>query len=177
MRSKTDALLIIDLQNDFCDGGTLEVPDGTAIIEPINKLMMEFQTVILTQDWHGSDHSSFASQHPKKCPYMEIEMPYGPQMLWPDHCIKGSVGADFHSAVKVENSHLIIRKGFRKEIDSYSAFFENDKITPISISGKSYPANTRSPRLNFCLNICLNFCFIVSALGDVLDAYIQSCHH
>jgi nicotinamidase/pyrazinamidase len=161
MRSKTDALLIIDLQNDFCDGGTLEVPDGTKIIEPINKLMMEFQTVILTQDWHGSDHSSFASQHPKKCPYMEIEMPYGPQMLWPDHCIKGSVGADFHSSVKVENSHLIIRKGFRKEIDSYSAFFENDKITPTGLLGY---LSCRNIDNIFIVGLALDFCVRYSAL-------------
>lgn len=161
MRSKADALLIIDLQNDFCDGGTLAVPDGTKIIEPINKLMMEFQTVILTQDWHSSDHSSFASQHSGKHPYMEVEMFYGQQVLWPDHCIKGSVGADFHSAVNVENSHLIIRKGFRKEIDSYSAFFENDKVTSTGLLGY---LSCRNINNIFIVGLALDFCVRYSAI-------------
>ena len=135
MKSEKDALLIIDLQNDFCEGGALPVPNAQTIIKPINRLMAEFQTVILTQDWHCSDHSSFACQHSGKHPYMEVDMPYGRQVLWPEHCIKGSIGAEFHKLLDTQNSHLIIRKGFRKGIDSYSAFFENDKTTPTGLLG------------------------------------------
>ena len=164
MKSDTDALLVIDLQNDFCEGGALAVPDGQKIIEPINRLMKEFQTVILTQDWHCIDHSSFASQYPGKRPYTEVEMPYGRQTLWPDHCVGGSIGADFHKLVDTKNSHLILRKGFRKEIDSYSAFFENDKTTPTGLLGYLSSKNIKNV---FIVGLALDFCVRYSALDAV----------
>ena len=131
----TRALIVIDVQNDFCPGGALEVPQGDEIIAQINDLMKDFDAVILTQDWHPERHSSFASSHSAKGPYEVIEMPYGPQVLWPDHCVQGSTGADFHAALHTDPADLIIRKGFRRAIDSYSAFFENDKTTPTGLEG------------------------------------------
>ena len=130
----TNALIVIDVQNDFCPGGALAVPDGDAIVPGINALMPDFGAVILTQDWHPAGHSSFASSHPGKAPYGLIDMPYGPQVLWPDHCIQGTKGSEFHSQLRVDGD-LIIRKGFRAGIDSYSAFFENDQTTPTGLEG------------------------------------------
>ena len=130
----TKALIVIDVQNDFCPGGGLAVPDGDAIVPGINALMSEFQAVILTQDWHPAGHSSFASSHPGQDPYGMFDMPYGPQVLWPDHCVQGTDGAGFHSDLRVDGD-LIIRKGFRAGIDSYSAFFENDHSTPTGLEG------------------------------------------
>ena len=131
----TQALIVIDVQNDFCPGGALAVTDGDAIIPGINALMQEVTCVVLTQDWHPADHSSFASEHPGAAAYDLTEMPYGPQVLWPDHCVQGSTGADFHAALHTDPADLIIRKGFRRAIDSYSAFFENDKTTPTGLEG------------------------------------------
>jgi nicotinamidase/pyrazinamidase len=128
------ALIVIDVQNDFCPGGALEVRDGDAIIPGINSLMDDFQAVILTQDWHPAGHSSFASAHSGRAPYEVIEMPYGPQVLWPDHCIQMTPGAAFHPALRTDGN-LIIRKGFSSGIDSYSAFFENDHNTPTGLDG------------------------------------------
>ena len=131
----TSALLIIDVQNDFCPGGKLAVAGGDETIALINHLAQEHTHVILTQDWHPADHSSFASQHKGHAPFTQIEMPYGPQTLWPDHCIIGSHGSEFHSALDMRKAELIIRKGFRRAIDSYSAFFENDHETPTGLGG------------------------------------------
>ena len=130
-----DALLIVDVQNDFCPGGALEVPRGDQIIPVINKLSQKFDIVIQTQDWHPKEHSSFASSHSCKEPYETINMPYGEQVLWPDHCVQGSQGAQFHPDLDTQRSQLIVRKGFRKEIDSYSAFYENDDTTSTGLSG------------------------------------------
>lgn len=130
-----EALLIIDVQNDFCPGGALEVPNGDQIIPTINKLSREFDIVIQTQDWHPEGHSSFASSHQGKEPFETIEMPYGEQVLWPDHCVQGSSGANFHPDLETKRSQLIIRKGFRKDIDSYSAFYENDDETTTGLTG------------------------------------------
>jgi len=130
-----DALLIVDVQNDFCPGGALEVPGGGQIIPVINKLSQKFDVVIQTQDWHPKKHSSFASSHSCKEPYETINMPYGEQVLWPDHCVQGSQGAQFHPDLDTQRSQLIVRKGFRKEIDSYSAFYENDDTTSTGLSG------------------------------------------
>jgi len=135
MRDATHALLVIDVQNDFCPGGALAVPGGDEIVPGINALMAEFSAVILTQDWHPAGHSSFASQHPGKSPMEMTEMPYGPQVLWPDHCVQGSDGAAFHPDLNTDRADLIIRKGFRPGIDSYSAFFENDHTTPTGLEG------------------------------------------
>jgi nicotinamidase/pyrazinamidase len=132
---KNSCLIIIDMQNDFCPGGNLAVAGGHDIVPVINKLAHEFSSVISTQDWHPADHSSFASQHKGHAPFTQIEMPYGPQTLWPDHCVIGSKGAALHADLDVPYTELIIRKGFRRTIDSYSAFFENDHKTPTGLGG------------------------------------------
>lgn len=129
------ALVIVDVQNDFCPGGALEVPEGDKVIEPINQLIPDFDCVVQTQDWHPKEHLSFASNNENKNPYDTTEMEYGEQVLWPDHCIQGTQGADFHSKLNTTSSQLIVRKGFRKHIDSYSAFFENDQQTVTGLHG------------------------------------------
>lgn len=134
MRPADQAIIVIDVQNDFCPGGALEVTGGGEIVAPINALAPEFPVRVFTQDWHPADHLSFASQHEAK-PFATTEMPYGTQVLWPDHCIAGSDGAGFHPGLNTNLADLIIRKGFRREIDSYSAFFENDRATPTGLEG------------------------------------------
>ena len=129
------ALIVIDVQHDFCPGGALAVPEGDQIVPGINALMDDFDTVVLTQDWHPAGHSSFASSHDGKAPYELIEMPYGPQVLWPDHCVQGSTGSDLHTDLNVDRANVIIRKGTNPAIDSYSAFFENDQKTPTGLEG------------------------------------------
>lgn len=131
----SNILIVVDVQNDFCPGGKLAVTGGDEIVPLINQLASTHQHVVLTQDWHPAGHSSFASQHHSKAPFTQIEMPYGPQTLWPDHCIIGSHGAELHKGLDVPHAELIIRKGFRKSIDSYSAFFENDHKTPTGLGG------------------------------------------
>lgn len=135
MRDATEALIVIDLQNDFCPGGALAVAAGDQIVAGINALAAEFQTVALTQDWHPADHLSFAASHPGAQPYSEVAMPYGPQTLWPVHCVQGTAGAEFHPDLDTRPAQLIIRKGFRRGIDSYSAFFENDRTTGTGLEG------------------------------------------
>ncbi|KIC23236.1 MULTISPECIES: bifunctional nicotinamidase/pyrazinamidase [unclassified Leisingera] len=130
----TQALIVVDVQNDFCPGGALAVPGGDEVAAPINAMMDRFDAVILTQDWHPAGHSSFASSHPGKAPFDTTEMPYGPQVLWPDHCVQGTEGAAFHKDLRTDGD-LIIRKGFRPAIDSYSGFFENDQTTPTGLEG------------------------------------------
>lgn len=130
----SQALIVIDVQNDFCPGGALAVPGGNEVVPIINAMIENFDAVVLTQDWHPSAHRSFASSHPEKSAYEVAEMPYGPQVLWPDHCVQGSVGAGFHPDLRTDGN-LILRKGFRSEIDSYSAFFENDRTTPTGLDG------------------------------------------
>ncbi|MGY4568623.1 bifunctional nicotinamidase/pyrazinamidase [Bradyrhizobium sp. USDA 3256] len=130
-----DLFLIIDVQNDFCPGGALAVADGDAVVPVVNRLAERFDHVVLTQDWHPAGHSSFATSHPGAAPFSEIAMPYGPQTLWPDHCIQGTAGAAFHPDLATERAELVIRKGFRTAIDSYSAFFENDRKTPTGLAG------------------------------------------
>jgi nicotinamidase/pyrazinamidase len=129
------ALLIVDIQNDFCPGGALAVPDGDAIIPTVNKLIEHFNVIIQTQDWHPEGHSSFASSQDGKDPYDTIEVDYGTQVLWPVHCVQGTNGAEFHSDLNTLKSQVIIRKGFRKAIDSYSTFFENDQKTTTGLTG------------------------------------------
>lgn len=129
------ALIVIDLQNDFCPGGALAVAGGDEIVPLVNKMIGEFDHVILTQDWHPEGHSSFASQHDGKNPFESVAMPYGEQTLWPDHCVQGTRGADFHAGLEWTKAELVVRKGFRKAIDSYSAFFENDHKTPTGLGG------------------------------------------
>jgi nicotinamidase/pyrazinamidase len=129
------ALLIVDVQNDFCPGGALAVPDGDAVVPVINRLAARFDHVIQTQDWHPPGHHSFASSHEGHDPFDEIQMDYGPQTLWPEHCIQGSEGAAFHPDLDTTATELVVRKGFRPEIDSYSAFYENDHATPTGLAG------------------------------------------
>lgn len=129
------ALIVVDVQNDFCPGGALAVSGGDEVVAPINRLIQKFENVVLTQDWHPAGHSSFASTHPGSAPFSTMEMPYGPQTLWPDHCVQGSSGAAFHKDLAWTKAQLVIRKGFRKPIDSYSAFFENDHKTSTGLTG------------------------------------------
>lgn len=129
------ALIVIDMQVDFCPGGRLAVAEGDQIVAPINDLMVDYDAVVLTQDWHPPDHASFADNHPGAAPFSVIDMPYGPQVLWPAHCVIGSEGAGFHPALALDCADLVIRKGFRPQIDSYSAFYENDLRTPTGLAG------------------------------------------
>ncbi|MEM7254933.1 MAG: bifunctional nicotinamidase/pyrazinamidase [Pseudomonadota bacterium] len=135
MADDREALVVIDVQNDFCSDGALEVPDGDAVVEVINELIQTFPRRVFTQDWHPAAHQSFASSHPGTSAFDVIEVSYGPQVLWPDHCVQGTPGAEFHRDLAVDGAELIIRKGFRLEIDSYSAFFENDRTTPTGLAG------------------------------------------
>ena len=158
------ALIVIDVQNDFCPGGALAVAQGDEIVQPINALMADFDAVVLTQDWHPAGHSSFASTHEGKAPFEMIEMPYGPQVLWPDHCIQGSPGANFHTELETDRADLIIRKGFRSAIDSYSAFFENDHTTPTGLEG--YLRTRGIDRLTvvgLATDFCVNFSAVDAA--------------
>ncbi|MCR6628638.1 MAG: bifunctional nicotinamidase/pyrazinamidase [Magnetospirillum sp.] len=133
--SANDLLLVADVQNDFCPGGTLAVAGGDAVVAPINRLGRRFPHVALTQDWHPPGHTSFASSHPGHQPFDTIDLPYGPQVLWPDHCVQGSPGAAFHPGLDLPHAELVIRKGFRQDIDSYSAFRDNDRRTPTGLAG------------------------------------------
>ena len=130
-----DALIVIDLQSDFLPGGALAVPEGDAVVDPVNRLSAAFPAVVATQDWHPAGHASFASRHPGAEPFSQVEFPYGPQTLWPDHCVIGSPGAAFAPGFETDRAQLIVRKGFRPGIDSYSAFFENDGKTPTGLAG------------------------------------------
>lgn len=170
------ALIVIDVQNDFCPGGALAVPGGDEIVEGINAMMPDFDAVILTQDWHPSGHSSFASSHPGKAPFDLTEMPYGPQVLWPDHCVQGTQGAAFHPGLRTDGD-LIIRKGFRGHIDSYSAFFENDQKTPTGLDGY---LRTRGIAELTLVGLATDFCVHFSAtdaarLGFAVNVRLDAC--
>ena len=157
----TDVLLIIDLQNDFCSGGALAVPGGDSVIEPIHRAAAHFQHIVLTQDWHPAGHSSFASAHPGKLPYDQIDLSYGMQTLWPEHCMQQTFGAEFHCDLHLPQAELILRKGFRREIDSYSAFFENDRTTATGLAG--YLRERNLTRV-FLAGLAYDFCVGYSAL-------------
>jgi len=163
-----DCLIIIDVQNDFCAGGALEVPDGDAVVDVINNLSDKFEHRLLTQDWHPAGHSSFASSHPGKSPFEVISMNYGDQVLWPDHCVQGSTGADFHKNLVVNDAEMIIRKGFRTTIDSYSAFFENDQSTTTGLAGY---LRTRGFRKLFIAGLATDFCAAYSALDARAEGF------
>lgn len=167
-----NALLIVDVQNDFCPGGALAVPQGDEVVPIINDLSDAFDHVIQTQDWHPAGHQSFASSHPGHDPMDEIEVEYGQQTLWPDHCIQGTDGADFHPDLNPTRSELIIRKGFRPEIDSYSAFFENDNETPTGLTGY---LRERDIDTLFLVGLATDFCVKWSALDgrkQGFDVYV-----
>ena len=155
-----DVLLIIDVQNDFCSGGALAVPDADAVVPVINRLAERFAHIALTQDWHPKGHSSFATTHPGRTPFEAITMPYGEQTLWPDHCVQGTAGAGFHPQLVAQRAELVIRKGFRSDIDSYSAFYENDRRTPTGLAGY---LRERGFRRVFLTGLATDFCVYYSA--------------
>jgi nicotinamidase/pyrazinamidase len=159
--SSHDVLLVIDVQNDFCPGGALAVAHGDAVIDPILRVAPGFAHIVLTQDWHPANHASFASAHPGKHPFEQIEASYGPQTLWPAHCVQGSHGAEFHPALRLPQAELILRKGFRPQIDSYSAFFENDRVTPTGLAGYLRERNLTRVLL---AGLAYDFCVGYSAL-------------
>ncbi|WP_338831180.1 bifunctional nicotinamidase/pyrazinamidase [Bradyrhizobium sp. 27S5] len=156
-----DLFLIIDVQSDFCPGGALAVADGDAVVPVVNRLASRFDHVVLTQDWHPAGHSSFATSHPGAAPFSSIAMPYGPQTLWPDHCIQGTAGARFHPDLATDRAELVIRKGFRGAIDSYSAFFENDRTTPTGLAGY---LRERGLKRVVMAGLATDFCVQYSAL-------------
>lgn len=164
MQNAVSALIAVDVQNDFCPGGALGVTEGDRIVPIVNALMDSVDAVILTQDWHPADHQSFAANHPGAAPFSQIEMPYGPQTLWPSHCIQGTEGAAFHPDLNVTAGDLIIRKGFRPQIDSYSAFYENDRQTSTGLEGY---LRARGITDLVLAGLATDFCVAFSALDAV----------
>lgn len=163
-----EALVVIDLQNDFCPGGALAVTGGDEIVPMVNAMAGEFRHVVLTQDWHPTGHSSFASTHPGRQPFETIDMAYGPQTLWPDHCVQGTPGGDFHPALAWTKAELVIRKGFRPGIDSYSAFFENDQTTPTGLAG--YLRERGIAELTL-IGLATDFCVAYSAIDAIREGF------
>ncbi|GLR81199.1 bifunctional nicotinamidase/pyrazinamidase (plasmid) [Azospirillum oryzae] len=159
-----DALVLIDIQNDFCPGGALAVADGDAVVPVANRLARRFGTVVLTQDWHPAGHRSFASAHPGGAAFSEVEFPYGPQTLWPDHCVQGTPGAEFHPELDTTRAELVLRKGFRAAIDSYSAFYENDRSTATGLAG--YLRERGITRVVLA-GLATDFCVAYSAMDAV----------
>ena len=155
-----DVLLVVDIQNDFCPGGGLAVPRGDEVVPVINALVAKFAHVVLTQDWHPRGHQSFASSHAGKKPYDTIEVAYGPQILWPDHCVQGTPGAAFRDDLHVARAEMVLRKGYHREIDSYSAFYENDRKTPTGLAG--YLRERGLTRV-FLAGLAFDFCVRYSA--------------
>ena len=168
MRPSDEALIVIDVQNDFCPGGALAVAGGDQIIPRINALMADFHTIVLTQDWHPANHSSFAVNHAGAEPFSLTDMPYGPQVLWPTHCVQGTTGAAFHSALNTDPAQLVIRKGFRAGIDSYSAFFENDKTTATGLHAYLTERGVKTLTL---VGLATDFCVAFSALDAARLGY------
>lgn len=162
------ALIVVDVQNDFCPGGKLEVPNGDEIIAPINRLTPYFEYIVQTQDWHPTNHSSFASNHINRKPFETIDVDYGKQVLWPDHCVQGSRGAEFHPMLETGNTNLFIRKGFRSEIDSYSAFYENDQATSTGLKG--YLDSLKISTV-FITGLATDFCVKWTALDAIKSGY------
>lgn len=158
---KNCSLIIIDLQNDFCPGGSLSVNEGNEIIKKINSLQIMFSSIVLTQDWHPLDHLSFASNQDNKAPFETLEMSYGTQVLWPNHCVQGTFGAKFHKDLDTSKANIIIRKGYRKQIDSYSAFYENDKNTMTGLDG--FLKQNHIKKVYLC-GLALDFCVYYSAI-------------
>jgi nicotinamidase/pyrazinamidase len=156
-----DVLIVVDVQNDFCPGGALPVPEGGQVIAPILRMAPQFEHIVLTQDWHPPNHTSFAAAHPDKKPFDSVELDYGEQTLWPPHCVQGSKGAEFHTALHLPQAELILRKGFRPQIDSYSAFFENDRTTATGLAG--YLRERGFMRV-FLAGLAYDFCVGYSAL-------------
>ena len=156
-----EVLLVVDVQNDFCPGGALAVPKGDEIVPVVNRLARRFVHVVMTQDWHPPGHRSFAGAHPGMSPFDAIEVEYGAQTLWPDHCVQGTLGAEFHPGLDIPQIELIIRKGYRPSIDSYSAFRENDRKTPTGLAG--YLRERGFERITVC-GLALDYCVFFSAV-------------
>jgi len=176
-RGDREVLLIVDVQNDFCPGGALAVPRGDEIVPAVNRLAAEFTHVILTQDWHPRGHASFASSHPGKQPFDAVDLSYGVQILWPDHCVQGTQGAAFHPGLDVQHAELVLRKGFRSTIDSYSAFRENDRRTPTGLA--NYLRERGFERITVC-GLATDFCVFYSAIdgreaGFAVDIATTAC--
>jgi nicotinamidase/pyrazinamidase len=167
----TDVLIIIDVQNDFCPGGALAVSNGSAVVPVINRLMDRFRHVVATQDWHPQNHLSFATNHPGRSAFETIIVDYGPQTLWPPHCVAGTKGADFHPALDLMRPELVLRKGFRTTIDSYSAFFENDQSTPTGLSG--YLRERRLTRV-FFVGLATDYCVAYSAIDAAKQGFCSA---
>jgi len=155
-----DVLIVVDVQNDFCPGGSLPVPHGDEVVPTVNELGQRFRHVVLTQDWHPPEHRSFASTHPGRHAFQSIELAYGPQVLWPDHCVQGTAGAEFQAGLQIPRAELILRKGYRRDIDSYSAFYENDHTTPTGLAG--YLRERGLTRV-FLAGLAFDFCVRFSA--------------
>ena len=168
MPGKGDVFLVIDVQNDFCPGGALAVPDGDAVVPAINRLAGAFDHVVLTQDWHPAGHTSFASSHSGHAPFETIEVAYGAQTLWPDHCVQGSLGAAFHNDLEATRAELIIRKGYDPAIDSYSAFYENDRTTATGLTGY---LRTRGFKRIFLAGLATDFCVAFSAIDAAREGF------
>lgn len=169
----SEALIVIDVQNDFCPGGALAVSDGDGIVPRINAMLPDFPVRVFTQDWHPANHASFASQHPGTEPFGVTDMPYGPQVLWPDHCVQGTPGAAFHPDLATDSADVIIRKGFRREIDSYSAFFENDRSTPTGLEGY---LRTRGVKKLVLVGLATDFCVHYSAVDGARCGFDVTVH-
>ncbi|MBD3160607.1 MAG: bifunctional nicotinamidase/pyrazinamidase [Candidatus Eisenbacteria bacterium] len=165
---RNDLLLVVDVQNDFFPGGALAVPKGDAILRPVNELGFRFQHCVQTQDWHPAGHTSFASRHAGKEPFETIELPYGEQILWPDHCVQGTHGAEFHPGLDIPGVETIVRKGYDPEIDSYSAFFENDHETPTGLDG--YLRERGLGRI-YAVGLAADFCVLYSVLDARRQGY------
>ena len=161
-------LIVVDVQNDFCPGGALAVPRGDEVVPIVNRLSENFRSVVLTQDWHPAGHLSFASTHPGRSPYDTIAAPYGPQVLWPDHCVQGTRGAAFHDTLQIPHAGLVLRKGLHRTIDSYSAFYENDRATPTGLTGY---LRERSIKRVFLAGLALDFCVRYSAEDAVRGGF------
>jgi nicotinamidase/pyrazinamidase len=170
MHGNDEVLLVVDPQNDFCPGGTLAVPLGDQIVPLVNRLAADFAHVVVTQDWHPPGHASFASTYPARRPYDTIDLAYGPQILWPDHCVQGTVGAEFHRRLDLRRAELVIRKGFHPGIDSYSAFRENDRKTPTGLAG--YLRERGLGRVTIA-GLATDFCVLYSAL-DAREAGFET---
>ena len=163
-----DVLLVVDIQNDFCPGGNLAVPRGDEVVPLVNRLATRFEHVVLTQDWHPAAHQSFASSHPGRKPYETIEVAYGTQILWPDHCVQGTAGAQFRKNLDIAHAELVLRKGYHRDIDSYSAFYENDRKTHTGLAGY---LRERGLRRVFLAGLAFDFCVRFSAEDAKRDGF------
>ncbi|HET9066994.1 MAG TPA: bifunctional nicotinamidase/pyrazinamidase [Amaricoccus sp.] len=166
--TSSDGLIVVDVQNDFCPGGALAVAEGDRVVPLVNRIAPLFAVRVFTQDWHPADHMSFAASHPGAAPFTSVAMPYGPQVLWPVHCVQGTPGAEFHPDLDTVAADLVIRKGFRPEIDSYSAFYENDHATPTGLSGYLHD---RGVRRVWLAGLATDFCVSWSAIDALAHGF------